>query len=248
LNIATVPSTRIVVVADAHLGQVPTAGAGAFHEFLDCVPQLGDHLLINGDLFDFWFEYGAVIPRKHFTTVARLQALRARDIPITFVGGNHDRWGGDFLTRDLGIAFYPGRAELELAGRRAFVAHGDGLTEQHWSASLMHRVTRHPLTIAAFRALHPSVGFWIAHKLSGHLADSTKDPAVLARAARAQAEYARALLEQRPDLALVILAHTHRPTVETLPDGRAYLNPGAWLDGGRYAIVTREEVQLRTFS
>ena len=108
-NVQYPTTARIVVVADAHLGQVPPTVAAAFHDFLDCVPQLGDHLLINGDLFDFWFEYQAVIPRKHFPTVAKLQALRAKGIPITFVGGNHDRWGGNFLTEDLGITFYAGK-------------------------------------------------------------------------------------------------------------------------------------------
>ena len=242
-----VPS-RVVVVADAHLGQVAPAVQAAFHRFLEAVPDLGDALLVNGDLFDFWFEYGAVIPRKHFASVAKLQALRARGVPITFVGGNHDRWGGDFLTQDLGIAYHAGAAELDVAGRRAFVAHGDGLAEQHWSAALLHRITRHPLTIAAFRALHPAIGFWIADKLSGTLADSTRDAAVLDRAARAQAVYARDLLARRGELGLVILAHTHRPALETLPDGRAYLNPGAFLDEGKYAIVTRDAVELRTFA
>ncbi|MGH7701263.1 MAG: UDP-2,3-diacylglucosamine diphosphatase [Gemmatimonadales bacterium] len=241
------PPSRVVVVADAHLGQVPPAVEAAFHAFLDALPELGDALLINGDLFDFWFEYRSVIPRKHFPTVAKLHALRARRIPVTFVGGNHDRWGGDFLTRDLGIAFYAGQVELDLAGRRAHVAHGDGLAEQHWSGALLHRVTRHPLTIAVFRALHPTLGFWIADRLSGKLADSTKDQAVLDRAAAAQAEYARGLLERRPELELVILAHTHRPRVDRLSDGRVYLNPGAWLDGGRYAVVTPDGVDLKTF-
>ena len=237
----------MIVVADAHLGQVPAAVEASFHAFLERVPQRGDHLLINGDLFDFWFEYGAVIPRKHFTTVARLQALRGRGVAITFVGGNHDRWGGPFLTDDLGIAFHGGEAEVVLAGRRAFVAHGDGITEQHWSARLMHRVTRHPLTIWIFRHLHPDFGFWIADKLSGTLADSTKDRAVLDRAAEAQRQWACGLLQRRSDLRLVVMAHPHRPRVETLPDGRSYLNPGAFLDGGRYAIVTRETVELKTF-
>jgi UDP-2,3-diacylglucosamine hydrolase len=239
--------TRVIVVADAHLGQVPPAIASAFHSFLEAVPDLGDALLIDGDLFDFWFEYGAVIPRRHFATVAKLEALRARGIPITFVGGNHDRWGGDFFVKDLGIAFFGGEAEVDVAGRRAFVAHGDGLTEQHWSAKLMHRVTRHPVTIRLFRALHPDAGFWIAHKLSGTLADNTRDRAVLDRAARAQGEYARDLLTRRPDLGLVILAHTHRPALEHLTDGRAYLNPGAFLDGGSYAVVTRDAVDLKKF-
>jgi UDP-2,3-diacylglucosamine hydrolase len=239
--------TRVIVVADAHLGQVPPAIASAFHSFLEAVPDLGDALLIDGDLFDFWFEYGAVIPRRHFATVAKLEALRARGIPITFVGGNHDRWGGDFFVKDLGIAFFGGEAEVDVAGRRAFVAHGDGLTEQHWSAKLMHRVTRHAVTIRLFRALHPDAGFWIAHKLSGTLADNTRDRAVLDRAARAQGEYARDLLTRRPDLGLVILAHTHRPALERLTDGRTYLNPGAFLDGGSYAVVTSDAVELKNF-
>ncbi|OLC07737.1 MAG: hypothetical protein AUH34_00880 [Gemmatimonadetes bacterium 13_1_40CM_70_12] len=145
-----------------------------------------------------------MIPRRHFATVAKLHALRAKGVAITLVGGNHDRWGGDFLTKDLGIGFHGGEAEILVAGRRAFVAHGDGLTEQHWSAKLMHRVTRHPATVRVFRALHPDLGFWIAHRLSGTLADSTRDPAVLDRAARAQAQYAADLLRRRPDLGLVV--------------------------------------------
>ncbi len=240
-------SGRVIVVADAHLGQVPPATAAAFHAFLDQVPQPGDHLLINGDLFDFWFEYRAVIPRKHFATVAKLQAVRARGIPITFVGGNHDRWGGDFLRKDLGIAFYAGDAELDLAGRCAFVTHGDGLTEQHWSGALMHRVLRNPVTIALFRVLHPTIGFWIADLFSRHLADNTRDRAVLDRASAAQRKWAADLLERRPDLSLVIMAHTHRPVVDQRPDGRAYLNPGAFLDGGRYAVVTSERIELKRF-
>ena len=253
---STVPSlgavsrspSRVVVVADAHLGQVPKAVEDAFHAFLAAVPTLGDALLINGDLFDFWFEYGAVVPRRHMLSVARLHDLVCRGIPVTFIGGNHDRWGGDFLRRDVGITYYGGEAEIPVAGRLTFVAHGDGLTEQHWSAKLMHRITRHPVTIRLFRALHPDLGFWIADKLSSRLADNTRDRAVLDRAAAAQTRFANDLLERRPELGLVILAHTHRPALERRPDGRAYLNPGAWLDGYRYAVVTKDAIELKTFS
>jgi UDP-2,3-diacylglucosamine hydrolase len=242
------PPSRVVVVADTHLGQAAPAVEAAFHAFLSAVPDLGDALLINGDLFDFWFEYSRVIPRRHFATVAHLHDVRRRGIPVTLVGGNHDRWGGDFLRKDLGIDFYAGEAELAIAGRRSFVAHGDGLTEQHWAAKVMHRTTRHPLTIRLFRSLHPDLGYWIADKLSGRLADNTRDAAVLDRAARAQTQYARDLLTRRTDLELVILAHTHRPALERFANGRAYLNPGAWLDGYRYAVVTSDRIDLRTFS
>lgn len=240
-------SAPCYIVSDAHLGVASLEIERSLVAFLRGLSGKASSLVINGDLFDFWFEWSRVIPRRHFATVAKLHALRQRGIPITFVGGNHDRWGGDFLTRDLGIPFYGGEAELELAGRRSFVAHGDGLTEQHWSAALMHRVTRHPLTITLFRALHPSIGIRLIEALSGPLGNHTRDPAVLDRAAAAQKEWANRLLARRPELSLVIMAHTHRPVVETLPDGRVYLNPGAFLDGGRYAVVTAREVELRRF-
>src|SRR5256886_11511271 len=73
------------------------------------------------------------------------------------------------------------------------------------------------------------------------------DRAVLDRAERAQAQYAEQLLARRPDLNLAILAHTHRPALSQLPNGRAYLNPGAFLDGGRYAVITKKNVELKTF-
>jgi UDP-2,3-diacylglucosamine hydrolase len=240
-------ATRCLVVADAHLGQVPESVARGFHRFLDTVPQAGDELVVNGDLFDFWFEYGSVVPRRHLPTVMKLSGLVQRGIPVTFLGGNHDRWGGDFLRHDMGIGYYPGAAELDLAGRRALVVHGDGLTEQHWSGTLLHWLLRQPVTIAVFRMLHPAIGFWIADRLSGALADSTKDRAVLDRAAAAQAAYARALLERRPELSLVVMAHTHRARLEHVEDGRTYVNPGAFLDGGRYAVITKESVELRNF-
>lgn len=241
------PVARCYVLADAHLGQVAAKVESALHAFLDTVPQPGDELLVAGDLFDFWFEYGRVVPRRHVVTAMKLGGLVARGIPVTFLGGNHDRWGGDFLRRDLGIDFHAGAAELRLAGRRTLAVHGDGLTEQHWGGTLTHWLLRQPLTIAVFRSLHPAIGFWIADKLSGTLADATKDQAVLDRAEAAQASYAKALLERRPDLSLVVMAHTHRARVEQLSDGRAYLNPGAFLDGGRYAVVSPGSVELKSF-
>jgi UDP-2,3-diacylglucosamine hydrolase len=164
------------------------------------------------------------------------------------VGGNHDRWGGTFFSQDLGIEFYGGEAELELGGRRTFIAHGDGLTEQHWSGALMHRFTRHPATVAVFRLLHPTIGFWIADLFSRHLADNTKDSAVLDRASTAQRGWAADFLSKHPEVGLVIMAHTHRPMVDRLPDGRAYLNPGAFLDGGRYAEITANGIELKQFT
>jgi UDP-2,3-diacylglucosamine hydrolase len=166
---------------------------------------------------------------------------------MTVTGGNHDRWGGDFWIKELGAEFHPGSVELELGGRRAFLAHGDGLAESRWASRVLHRVTRAPATAAVFRLLHPDLGFWLADRLSGVLAEQTKTREALARAAAAQERHALDLMARRPDLELVILGHTHHPVVRQPGPGRWYVNPGAWMLGYRYALLMGSGPVLRTF-
>lgn len=238
---------QLVIVSDAHLGATPPAVEERLLAFLERVPDLGDALLVNGDLFDFWFEYRRVIPRTGFRVAAALAALRKR-VPIVMVGGNHDRWGGNFWREDLDIGFFPFRTQFAVGSRQVLAIHGDGLTEQHWSASLMHRLTSNRMVVGAYRAMHPSVGFWLADKMSHGLGNTTRDPAVLDRAAALQREWAERMLKDTPDVGLVVLGHTHRPAItEPLP-GKQYLNPGAWLDGFCYGIATETGAALHTFS
>jgi hypothetical protein len=43
------------------------------------------------------------------------------------------------------------------------------------------------------------------------------------------------------------MGHTHRPAlIEPFPE-RRYVNPGAWLDGLRYAIATDHGVELHQY-
>lgn len=237
---------QLVVLSDAHLGVTPPSVEEGLLAFLESVPALGDSLLVNGDLFDFWFEYKRVIPRGGFHVVAALAALRKR-IPIVMVGGNHDRWGGDFWRQDLGIEFYPDRIDFEVGARRVLAVHGDGLTEQHWSANLMHSLTSNRLVVATYRALHPTIGFWLADRMSHGLGNNTRDAAVLDRAAVRQREWAERTLRETPELGIVIMGHTHRTALTEPVPGRQYLNPGAWLDGFHYAVVGETSARLEQY-
>jgi len=239
--------SQLVVVSDAHLGAVPPTVTEALLDFLDRVHTLGDSLLVNGDLFDFWFSYRRVIPREGFAVAAALGAVRKR-IPVVMIGGNHDRWGGDFWSRDLGITFDPIESTFSLDTVQTLAIHGDGLTEQHWSAGLMHRITSSGLTIALWRAIHPDVGYWLADKLSLVLGNTTQDEGLLDRAAERQFDWARRRLAADPALGLVVMGHTHRAVVSEIEPSRRYLNPGAWFDGHRYAVATASGAELRTYS
>ncbi|MEZ4456544.1 MAG: UDP-2,3-diacylglucosamine diphosphatase [Gemmatimonadales bacterium] len=238
--------TRLVVVADAHLGAGAPSDEEAFLDFVAAVPSLGDCLLINGDLFEFWFAYRRAVPRRS-VRVAGALAVLARRMPVVMTGGNHDRWGDSFWDRDAGITFAPHETRFAIDGCEVLATHGDGLAEEHRSAAFMHRLTRHPFTAAAFRFIHPDAGIWLVDRISRFLADSTRDPAVLERAEIRQREWAHRRLETEPGLGLVVMAHTHRAVLTEPAPGRRYLNPGAWLDGYRYAVVTAAGAELRQF-
>jgi UDP-2,3-diacylglucosamine hydrolase len=240
------PIERLVIVSDAHLGAVPTGVEDAFLSFLDRVATLGDGLLVNGDLFDFWYSYRRVIPRKGTRVVARLAEV-ARRMPVAMTGGNHDRWGGSFWQQELGIRFASAELTLPLGSRSVLAVHGDGLAEAHWRGRLMHRITRSAVTRAVYGMLHPDVGIWLVNRMSGQLADSTRDAAVLDAAAARQRAWAEQRLAAEPGVSLLVMGHTHRTASAELRPGQRYVNPGAWLDGYRYAVATDSTVELTRF-
>ena len=236
-----------MIVSDAHIGHGPREPADLFHRFLEAVPHLGDHLVINGDLLEFWFEYRSVIPRGAYRTLEALSALRRTGVTITLTGGNHDRWGGAFWRDELGVEFHPHGAEIDLAGFKTMVRHGDGLTESRWGSRVLHAVVGHSVTARLFRWIHPDVGIGLVDRMSPHLTGKGRDPVSVDQAARRQQEHAESLLSSRQDLDLVVLGHTHRSQLVEVAPRRWFLNPGAWVEGQCYARVTEDGPALEQF-
>jgi UDP-2,3-diacylglucosamine pyrophosphatase LpxH len=164
------------------------------------------------------------------------------------VGGNHDSWGGSFWTNELDAEYIDKPTEMELAGWSAWVAHGHGLVELDRTGLMMHRLTGHRLTSRAFRMIHPDLAFRMVGWLSHYLAGRRRDEDLISRSAALQAEFAKNVLKDRENVDIVVLGHTHRHALESVGESRWYLNPGAWIDGHRYAIVTEAGPELRSFS
>jgi UDP-2,3-diacylglucosamine hydrolase len=227
---ATSP-TPVLVVSDLHLGANTEARVVEFHRWLDRVGSTSHHLILNGDLFDFWFEYRSVIPRGATRTLGRLADLVDAGVRIDFLGGNHDWWGGDFLSGELGIHVHRNPVRLELAGRQAFVAHGDGLGNGDLRYRALKTILRGRGTQWGFRWLHPDLGAALARRVSRtgtHEGEPEDRPGARARD-EALARWARDYLVAEPDVDLVLLAHTHIPRRVVHGVGRYYLNSGDWL-------------------
>jgi UDP-2,3-diacylglucosamine hydrolase len=226
------------VVSDIHLGAVPESTERAFRRFLEHVATRSADLVINGDLFDFWFEYRTVIQAQHYRTLAALRDLRESGVRIRFVGGNHDAWGNRFLSEEIGMEVLRDGTEIEIAGRTALLVHGDGLGEGDLGYRLLKRVLRSGVSERLFRALHPDLGSRIASGVS-----TTREKhgtPELAHPGRASAlrDWASAELDRRPHLDLVLAGHTHTPALEEVRPQRFYVNTGDWINHFTYLELT----------
>lgn len=222
------------IVSDTHLGAVPESTEREFRRFLADEASRGSGLLINGDLFDFWFEYRTVVPARHVRVLAALADLVEGGVPVWFVGGNHDAWGGGFLEREIGATVLEGPLVTDLGGRKALVAHGDGVGEGDLGYRILKGVIRHPLTVGAFRMIHPDWGAWIAGRVSS--TEAKAEPTDTSAASRAVPirEWATRELAARPDIELVVAGHAHVPELIEIEPGRYYVNSGDWVRNRSY--------------
>ena len=212
------------ITSDVHLGAVPDSTERAFVEFLEHVGSEGRRLLLPGDLFDFWFEYGDVVPGEHFRVLAALSELVDAGV------------GGRFLEEQVGVTYHPGHVRTEIAGRPAILAHGDGLGRGDLKYRALKMVLRSRPVIWAFRALHPEIGMRVARAVSTTEAKADTDPGKVGRAEFIE-QWARDTLDAEPELGYVVCGHAHLPTITEVQPGRYYLNAGDWLTHLSYITV-----------
>jgi len=234
---------RLLVLSDAHVGATPPEVEESLLAFLERAPTLGDCLLLNGDIFDFWFAYDRLIPRRGFEVAAAIARTRKK-MPVAMVGGNHDRWGEDFWEKDLDVRFAPVRMELLIGQRRVLAIHGDGVTESHWSAVLLQEITRHRAFVAMWKHAPTWFAFWVVDRMTHSLGNTVREEEILRRASERQRVWAEAELVKDPGLGCLVMGHTHRPMLSEPAPGQQFLNPGAWLDGLRYGVVTPTGAEL----
>lgn len=231
------------MVSDAHLGAANPRAEDELLSLFSIVRSAAGSLVINGDLFDFWFEWRTVIPRRAFRVLAALRAITDRGIPVVWTAGNHDCWGGDVLRTDVGVWYQLDPWEGEIAGWRTRIEHGDGLRQREDRAYRRLRpVMRNRWAIRAFRALHPDLATRIATASSG----ASRNHRALDEG-EALRQIAFATLARRPDLDLLVYGHSHIPAVQRAPRG-VFANAGGWAEHPTYLVVTSDRISLREWN
>ncbi len=228
------------IISDTHLGAATPQVERDLIAFLRALRGRASTLVVNGDLFDFWFEWKTVVPRGAVRTLGALSELKDSGTRIIWVAGNHDCWGGEVLREDLGVDYRMDAWEGELAGWRARIEHGDGLREvEDKGYRRLRSVIRNPVSIKLFSWLHPDLATKIAtatsHTSRGY---RPRDEGVGLRAV------AHAALAANPDLDLLVYAHSHVATLERVGRG-VFANAGSWLDEPTYVKLSDRSIEMR---
>ena len=230
------------VISDAHLGFATRDVERSLVRFFRHLHGRAGSLVINGDLFEFWFEWKRVMPRGAFRVLAALADLRDSGVPILMVAGNHDCWGGDILREDVGLDFRVDPWEGLLGGWRARVEHGDGLRDTDGPYRALRLVLRNRLAIRLYGWLHPDWASAIATR-SSHTSRTytAKDGGAGLRQAASRR------LGQQRELELLIYGHSHVAELQRIGDA-VYANAGSWLDQPTFLRIAPERIELQRWN
>jgi len=233
-------------VADTHFHLRPEAAEQKrlqrFLAFLE-MAQKADHLVLLGDIFDFWFDYPHFRLRGYEELLTALDAVRKAGVRLHFVGGNHDIWAVDYLVERYAIAGAGEPIDLKLGERQVRLIHGDGLLTKDWLYSTFRWVVRRRAGIWLAKSLHPELLFGLASWLSGASRNVTRE---LAEVIVTKAETWLAS-QKNPPWDLVVIGHVHHPFMLE-HQGRTMAVLGGWLGREGYAILQNGHFQLRDFA
>lgn len=234
--------TPCQVIGDAHLGVASQDAERALLRLLRDIPGRYRSLVIMGDLFDFWFAWRYAMPRTGFRVLAALADLHDAGIPVLWIGGNHDCWGGEALMAETGAQYTLEPWRGSIGGWDAVLAHGDGLRAvEDAPYRRLRSVLRHPLAIRAFGLLHPNLASRVA-LASSHTSRTRR----AGDEGRGLLQVATALLNVADSPDVVIHGHSHVPML--VPAGRGwYGNAGAWYLDQQYLLIEGERISRRAW-
>ena len=221
-----------------------------FVKWLDKVAEDADAIFLVGDIFDFWFEYGRVIPKGFVRVLGKLAELTDRGVKIYFFIGNHDMWCRDYLEKECGVKTFFKPQHMTLAGKEVFIAHGDNMNVGNqpmlrlMNTCFRSRILRKLLSWCVHPDLALKFGQWWSGKsrkshLKDHITPSSLEFLI---------DYARDYKRQNATTDYVVFGHMHYPYDHKEDDLRV-LFLGCWEgEKATYAVMDDEgNIALKTF-
>lgn len=204
---------KAVFLSDAHLMSDRDEGYRNLLRFFGEIRDEISHLVIAGDLFDFWFCDERSLYPDFKEMFEALIELRRAGVAVSLIEGNHDF----FLDRAFnghGIAIYEDHALFDFDGLKVYVSHGDTVDGSNRFYLLFRRFLRSDLFFTVQKRVPPRV-LWQIARLSSH--SSRKYQEHPGRIVSVMHSFAREKINEGIDA--VVLGHSHHPALEHLRSG-----------------------------
>jgi len=243
---------KIYFLSDFHLG-VPNEEASRLRErkivsFLRKATQDAAAVFIQGDLFDFWFEYRRVVPKGYVRILGQLAEMSDQGIALHFFAGNHDMWMRDYFLKEFSMPVYYEPQKMICNGKHFLLGHGDGLGPGDRGYKFLKLIFRNPVCKWLFGILPPVLGIGIADHFSkrSRLATGVKDDVFMGEEKEWLVSYCKEVLKHEK-FNYFLFGHRHLPIDFTLNEESRYINLGDWIRHDTYAEFDGEALQLKTF-
>jgi UDP-2,3-diacylglucosamine hydrolase len=243
-------ANKIYFASDFHFG-VPDHSMSREREdlvvsWLEEIRKDAAEIYLIGDIFDFWFEYSAVIPKGFIRFQGKLAELADSGIKITLFKGNHDMWMFDYFVKELGIQIVSDELVLERNGKKFYLHHGDGLGPGDSKYKILKKIFRSGFCQWLFARIHPNLGVGIAKKWSKHsrLQSNQKEEFQDLDKEWLVSYCKELLLKEQFDF--LVFGHRHLPLDVRLGDSR-YINLGEWMNFNSYAVFDGQNLELKYF-
>jgi len=243
-------ASKIFFASDFHFGvpdhQLSREREDRVVRWLDQIKSEASEIYLLGDVFDFWFEYGTVIPKGFIRFQGKLAELADSGIKITFFKGNHDMWMFDYFKKELGIEIISDELILERGGKKFYLHHGDGLGPGDSKYKLLKKIFRSKFCQWLFALIHPNLGIGIALKWSRNSRlQNNKKEEFKDISDEWLVSYSKELL-QKEYYDYLIFGHRHLPLDIQLGNSR-YINLGEWINFNSYAVFDGSNMELKYF-
>lgn len=225
----------VYFLADVHLGLPGSDGQGREERLLACLKSMTGPetkaLYLLGDIWDFWYEYRDVVPRRGARVIAQLVHMMDEGIEVYFIPGNHDMWCYSYF-ESLGIHRIDQPYFTEIGGKSFCLGHGDELGGAKRGYRFLLWVFRNRVIRRLFSTLHPWLAFGLADRWSGSSRKVKKGNGYkFAGESEPLYRFASSVDAER-HVDFFIFGHFHEDVRMSLPSGARFIILDDWIDGG----------------
>lgn len=240
---------KICVVSDVHFkyscsGDEDCAQNGIVLRFFASIVGKYDLLVLNGDIFDLWYDWNYCIIKQHFPLLRILADIVDAGCKLVYISGNHDFWFGDFFGGVIDATLVDDRYTVNADGKSIVFTHGDLYTVNDFRYKLFRSIIRLPFMKRCFSVLHPDFALRLGALLS-RSSRKRKSPSWLRIKKSAGLElFAKKLISRGTDI--VVMGHSHQPGIKDIDKG-IYANCGDWVKHHSYVKIIDGNISLCNF-